>query len=233
MADRYLITGASRGVGEALARALVARGDAVVGWSRTGVGTDMPGYRDMRVDVTDAAAVAASFATLRSGGELPDVVVLGAGASSAAPALLQDPTQFAQVMDVNAGGAFLVAREALRAMLRARQGRIIFISSINTRLHSAGGVAYNASKAAVEEMTRTLARECGTADITVNALGLSLVEGDGMAAALTDAEVARKGALMAKPEPIGADELVHAVDFLASPGARSITGQVIHFGGVV
>jgi 3-oxoacyl-[acyl-carrier protein] reductase len=106
------------------------------------------------------------------------------------------------------------------------------VSSVNTRLHSPGGVAYNASKAAVEEMSRTLAHECSVGDVTVNTLGLSLVEGEGMAASLTDEEIRRKTDQMPRPEPIGIPALLNAIDFLAAPEASAITGQTIFFGGV-
>lgn len=231
MSHRYLITGASRGVGRGLADALAARGDEVIGCSRSGSDLTRGSYEDVIMDVTDAAAVAAVFAGLRERSALPDVVVLGAGVASASPALFQSPAAFRDVLDANVVGAFTVAREALHGMLRAGAGRIVFLSSINTRLHSPGGLAYNASKAAVEEMTRTLARECTAGDVTVNALGLSLVAGEGMAAALTESEVARKSAQLPRPEPVGIPEIVHALDFLVAPAARSVTGQVIFFGG--
>lgn len=229
---RFLITGTSRGVGLALASGLVARGDRVVGCSRSGSPLAHAGYTDLTLDVTDASAVTSAFAEMRQQDLLPDVVVLGAGAASASPALFQDAGGFSDVLNVNVGGAFNVAREALRAMMRAGYGRVIFMSSINTRLHSAGGVAYNASKAAVEEMARTLARECSVGDVTVNTIGLSLVEGDGMAATLTDDETRRKANQMPRPDPIGIPELIHVVDFLTARDARAITGQTIFFGGV-
>ncbi len=203
-----------------------------MGCSRSGSTLTHPQYVDLVLDVTDSAAVADSFKSLRQQDLLPDVVVLGAGASSMSPALFQDAEAFTDVLAINVAGAFFVAREALRAMMRAGYGRIIFVSSINTRLHSPGGVAYNASKAAVEEMGRTLAHECSVGDVTVNTLGLSLVEGEGMAASLTDDEIRRKTDRMPRPEPIGIPAVLHAIDFLAAPEASAITGQTIFFGGV-
>ncbi len=231
MARRYLITGASRGVGLAVAEALVGRGDDVVGCSRSGASLTAATYEDLRLDVTDAPAVTAAFTDLRGRAHLPDVVLLGAGMAAASPALFQDPKVFEEVLRANVLGAFLVAREALRGMMRTGFGRVIFVSSINTRLHSVGGVAYNASKAAVEEMAMSLAQECRAADVTVNAIGLSLMEGDGMAAALTDAEVVRKSERLAKPSPVPVSTLVHTIDFLAAPEAAAVTGQCIFFGG--
>jgi 3-oxoacyl-[acyl-carrier protein] reductase len=229
---RYLVTGTSRGVGQALAAGLVARGDQVVGCSRSGSSLADPHYVDLALDVTNAPAVAEAFAGLRQQNMLPDVVVLCAGVTSASPALFQSADDFEEVLATNVGGAFFVAREALRAMMRSGFGRIIFLSSINTRLHSAGGVAYNASKAAVEEMGRTLARECPVGDVTVNTLGLSLVEGAGMAADLTDEETRRKAVQLPRPDPISVPAVLHAIDFLAAPEAAAITGQTIFFGGV-
>lgn len=229
---RYLITGTSRGVGRALAAGLIARGDEVVGCSRSGSTLTAPRYVDLVLDVTNASAVAEAFVGLRRKDLLPDVVVLCAGATSASPALFQRADVFEEVLFTNVGGAFFVAREALRAMMRTGYGRIIFLSSINTRLHSAGGVAYNASKAAVEEMGRTLARECPVGDVTVNTLGLSLVQGEGMAADLTGGETRRKAVQMPRPDPISAPAILHAIDFLTAPEAAAVTGQTIFFGGV-
>jgi len=229
---RYLITGASRGVGLALITALTGRGNQVVGCSRTGSPLVASGYDDVLLDVTDQASVSSVFAALRESEMLPDVVVLGAGATAASPIMFQDSVVFEDVLRTNILGAFLVAREALRGMMRSGFGRIIFVSSINTRLHSAGGVAYNASKRGLEEMAATFAGECGAGDITVNTLGLSLVEGEGMAAGLTAAETSRKSDRLVKSAPVSMVELVHAIDFLSAPAARSITGQVIFFGGV-
>lgn len=233
MAYRYLVTGASRGVGHAVAEALAARGDVVIGWSRSGTAPEIASLHPMAVDVTDAGQVTEAFAQLRNDQLLPDVAFLAAGATAASPALHQRSDQFERVLAVNVVGAFNVAREALRGMVRKGFGRIVLVSSINTRIHSAGGVAYNASKAAVEEMGRCLAGEARIGDVTVNTLGLSLVAGEGMAAGLTEAEVARKVGRLTKTEPIDVTAVLHAMDFLASPQASAITGESIFFGGAL
>ena len=135
-------------------------------------------------------------------------------------------------LETNLVGAFTVLRETIKHMMRAKRGRIVNISSINVPLGSVGGALYNASKAGLENLGHTLAREIGAADITVNTIGLSLVAGSGMAADLSDKALADKQAGLIRPDPITTEEIAHAIDFFASDAARNITNQIVYFGGV-
>ena len=107
------------------------------------------------------------------------------------------------------------------------------MTSINVPMASVGGVAYNASKAGLDAMMRTLVNEIGPAeDITLNALGLSLVAQSGMVEGLSEAALVAKVSRLPKPALLEVAEIIHALDFLAAPEARNITGQTLYFGGV-
>ena len=117
-------------------------------------------------------------------------------------------------------------------MQRQRYGRIVNFSSINVPLGSVGSALYNASKAGVEAMARALTRECGNVDITINTLGLSLVANSGMLDSLSPKALAAKQEALLKPKVLEVEEIMHAINFFASPLARNISCQTVYFGGV-
>ncbi len=161
-----------------------------------------------------------------------DVVINNAGVSSSRLALFTPASVFMSVLEANLLGAFIVMRESIRLMKRAKFGRIINFSSINVPLASVGGASYNASKAALENLSITLSRECASDDITINCIGLSLVSESGMVDGLSQEALAAKQQQLIKPSLLGIQDVLHAINFFASPHARSITGQTIYFGGV-
>jgi len=227
-----LITGSSRGIGRAIAGHLLEQGDTVIGCARGECDLQHKNYRHFRADISDDATVRAMFAAIASEDGRLDLLINNAGIGLSRLALLTSSAEFSSVLQVNLLGTFIVCREALRLMKRARFGRIVNFSSINVPLASVGGVAYNATKAALENMTVTLARECADEDITINCIGLSLVAGTGMIDALDAKALAAKQQGLIKPALIGNADVLHAIEFFAAPEARNITGQTIYFGGV-
>jgi 3-oxoacyl-[acyl-carrier protein] reductase len=223
-----LVTGGNRGIGLAIARAFLADGDKVAVATRDGTGPD--GAMAVRCDVTDGAAVDAAFAEVEERHGPVEVLVANAGVTRDTLIARMSDEDFAAVVDTNLGGAFRVARRATRGMLRARRGRLIFISSVVGLLGSAGQANYAASKAGLVGLARSLARELGSRSITVNIVAPGFVETD-MTAAL-DAERRDKvlGAI-----PLGryatADEIAGVVRFLASDAAAYITGAVVPIDG--
>jgi 3-oxoacyl-[acyl-carrier protein] reductase len=167
----------------------------------------------------------AEIASTRGG---VDLLINNAGSASSQVALLMSSATFASVVQTNLVGTFIVTREALRLMKRRRFGRIINFSSINVPLASVGGAAYNASKAALESLAKTLSRECANDDIAINCIGLSLVAGSGMVEAVAPAALAAKQQALIKPASLDIAEVMHAIEFFASPQARNITGQTIY-----
>lgn len=227
-----LVTGTSRGLGWAIARALLERGDVVFGCSRGEATIEHPAYRHTQTELTEAAAVEGMFGRIRQAqaGHL-GLVVHSAGVSHRRLAVMTSAAEADAVIRGNLLATFLVNREAMKAMRRRRQGRIVNLSSINVRQAALGSALYNASKSGIETLTRSLSRECAEGDITINCLGLSLVKDGGMADEVTGVARAERLGSLVKADPLAVAEVLHAIDFLASPLARSITGETLYFGG--
>lgn len=227
-----LITGASRSIGRALAGHYAGAGHRVFGCARGDSDLAHENYTHIAADITDEAAVRDVFKAVTDAGAAVDLLINNAGITQAKPALLTTSAEAADILETNLVGAFTVLRETIKHMMRAKHGRIVNFSSINVPLGSVGGALYNASKAGLENLGHTLAREIGKADITINTIGLSLVEGSGMAGGLSDKGLADKQAALIRPDLITTGEIAHAVDFFASREAGNITNQVVYFGGV-
>lgn len=227
-----LITGASRGLGKALAEEYLNAGLTVYGCSRQASTIDHPHYMHFAVDVSDEVGVSAMIKAI-SALKLPvNLLINNAGLTQASLGILTRAASAQDILGTNLLGNFLVSREALKLMQRQRYGRIVNFSSINVPLGSVGSALYNASKAGVEAMAKVLTRECGNADITINTLGLSLVANSGMLESLSPKALAMKQDALLKPKVLEVEEIMHAINFFASPLARNISCQTVYFGGV-
>lgn len=227
-ARHVVVTGASRGIGRAVAAALVAAGDRVLALSRTGEGPD--GAAGLPVDVTDPVAVSEAVARSVEERGPVDVLIASAGASADALAARTSPGLWDEVLTTNLTGSFNAARAVLPSMMRARRGRIVLVSSVIAARGGVGLAAYGASKGGLEGLTRSLARELAPRDITVNAVAPGFVD-TGMTATLSDR--ARETYLAATPlgRTARVEEVVAPILFLASPGASYITGAVLAVDG--
>jgi len=228
MSRSVLVTGGNRGIGLAIARRFAAAGDAVTITSRSGDAID--GLTVARCDVRDAAAVDDAFKAAEAANGPVEVVVANAGTTSDQLLALMSEDAFTSVVDTNLTGAYRVAKRAVRPMMRLRRGRIIFISSVVGMLGSGGQANYAASKAGLIGMARSLARELGSRNITVNVVAPGFADTD-MTAGLSEE---RKKAIVASV-PLGrtasADEVAGVVQFLAGPDAAYVTGAVIPVDG--
>ncbi|HXP20455.1 MAG TPA: 3-oxoacyl-ACP reductase FabG [Streptosporangiaceae bacterium] len=228
MSRSVLVTGGNRGIGLAIARRMAAAGDAVTVTSRSG--DEIPGLTVARCDVRDAAAVDEAFAAAEAAHGPVEVVVANAGVTRDQLLALMSEDAFTSVIDTNLTGAYRVARRAVRPMIKLRRGRIIFISSVVGLLGSGGQANYAASKAGLIGMARSLARELGSRNITVNVVAPGFADTDMTAELPQD----RKQAIVASV-PLGriasADEVAGVVQFLAGPDAAYITGAVIPVDG--
>ena len=224
MSRHVIVTGASRGIGAAIAEFFIAAGDRVVAFSRSG---DAPEgcALSLSLDVADSAAL--NDAVKRAVAELGpvDVVVVNAGVTKDGLALRMSDEQWREVLSTDLDGAFYTARAALASMVRARQGSIIFIGSISPFIGVPGQANYAAAKAGLVGLARALAKEVATRGITVNVVAPGLIETD-----MTSDLGAAKDQ-MAAMIPMGRlgqpDDIAGVVGFLASNHARYITGAVL------
>ncbi|MGZ5278071.1 MAG: 3-oxoacyl-ACP reductase FabG [Caldimonas sp.] len=229
-----LVTGASRGIGRAIAAELAKRGYQVTGTATSEAGAAaigealaaFPGCRGIVLDVTDGEAVDAvvkQFPVLH-------VLVNNAGITRDMLSMRMKDEDWHAVIATNLTAVFRASRAALRPMMKQRYGRIVNITSVVGASGNPGQANYAAAKAGVAGMTRSLAREVGSRGITVNCVAPGFIETD-MTRSLAEAQTA---ALLAQI-PLGrlgqASEVAHAVAFLASPEAGYITGTELHVNG--
>lgn len=225
-----LVTGANRGLGLAIAEHLAHRGFRVVGTYRDTHPEDDSGIGWVRLDVTDTASVDAAFAEVEERYGPVEVVVSNAGITRDGLVLRMSDDDFTSVLDANLTGAFRVARRAAKAMVRARRGRIVFVSSIVGRVGQAGQVNYAASKAGVAGMAKSLARELASRNICVNVVEPGPLPTD-MTAALTDDQRAQLVAAVPLGRMGEPTEVAAAVEFLASDAASYVTGVTLAVDG--
>ncbi|MCW2503889.1 MAG: fabG [Actinomycetia bacterium] len=228
MGRSVLVTGGNRGIGLAIARAFAAQGDQVAVTHR---GSGAPeGLFGVKCDVTDSGSVEAAFAAVEAEHGPVEILVANAGITDDTLLLRMTEDQFTRVLDANLTGSYRVAKRAAAKMLRARRGRLIFISSVVGLSGSAGQVNYAASKAGLVGMARSIARELGSRSITANVVAPGFVDTD-MTAALPED---RKKEILASV-PLGRyaspEEVAGVVTWLASDAAAYVTGAVIPVDG--
>lgn len=222
-----LITGGNRGLGLACAQAFSALGDRVAVTSRSG---SVEGFLTVKCDVTSADEVDAAFTEVEEQLGAPEVVVANAGVTRDGLSMKMADDAFTSVVDANLTGAFRVARRAIPKMMRARSGRLIFMSSVAGLTGSAGQVNYASSKAGLVGLARSLARELAPRNITANVVAPGPITTD-MTAALTDEQRAALVEAVPLARPGTPEEVAAAVTFLASPEAAYITGAVLPVDG--
>ena len=237
-----LVTGASRGIGAAIARALAGRGAAVAVAYRTradaadevvhAIETAGGRARAFAIDLHDLAAIPDLFARVDAAFGGVDILVNNAGSVGAGALVDLDPAQLDAIFRVNVQAVAIASREAARRMTDGT-GRIISISSLNGRIQSPGASVYAASKAAIESFTRSWAAELGARGITVNAVAPGFT-GTEMLASVTPRETWAAIASMTAMGRVGRPEdIADVVAFLASDAARWVTGQIIGADGCV
>jgi 3-oxoacyl-[acyl-carrier protein] reductase len=223
-----LVTGGSRGIGLACAQRFAALGDRVAVTYNSSAPPD--GLFGVKCDVTSTQSVDEAFAAIEAELGPVEVLVSNAGITKDTLLLRMSEADFTSVIDANLTAAYRVAKRATQGMLRARAGRIIFMSSVVGLLGSAGQANYAASKAGLVGLARSLARELGSRNITVNVVAPGPVATD-MTAALSEKRLAE----LTQAVPLGRmatpDELAGVVTFLASADAAYITGAVIPVDG--
>ena len=237
--QRALVTGASRGIGKAIALALGARGATVVGTATTAPGAkSITDYLQaagaqgggVQLDVRVDANVESVVADFEKNYGAVSILVNNAGITQDNLAMRMKETEWDAVIDTNLKSVFRLSKAVLRGMLKARSGRIINVTSVVGSSGNAGQINYAAAKAGIAGMTRSLAREIGSRGVTVNCVAPGFIDTD-MTRALSEEQ---KTALL-QQIPLGRlgnpEDVAAAVAFLASPQAAYITGTTLHVNG--
>ena len=230
-----LVTGASRGIGAAIADALCADGFRVTGTATTQGGAEsiaerlqVYGGAGRMLKVDDDGSVDALLAELAD--DLPLVLVNNAGITRDNLLLRMKADEWNDVLNANVGGLYRLCKPLLRPMMKARWGRIVNISSVVGRSGNAGQTNYAASKAGIEGFSRALAHEVGSRGITVNAVAPGYIATD-MTDALTDEQMAALTQSIALGRLGRPEDVAGVVAFLVSDRAAYITGETIHVNG--
>jgi|TARA_B100001059_G_scaffold75383_2_gene72996 3-oxoacyl-[acyl-carrier protein] reductase len=234
-----LVTGASRGIGQAIAHALAAQGAVVVGTATSDQGAQAigeklaaAGYKGtgMKLDVRDPESIAAVLAAITESYGAPAILVNNAGITADNLLMRMKDDEWDDVIGTNLSSVYRLSKAVLRGMTKGRWGRIINISSVVGGMGNAGQSNYAAAKAGMEGFTRALAREVGSRAITVNAVAPGFIDTD-MTRALNDSQ----RSVMLEQIPLArlgqAEEIAAAVAFLASESAGYITGATLPVNG--
>jgi 3-oxoacyl-[acyl-carrier protein] reductase len=234
-----LVTGASRGIGRAIALLLAQRGAKVIGTATTDAGAagitqwlndeGLQG-RGIVLDVASAASVDAALKNIESNEGSPGILVNNAGITRDNLLLRMKPEEWDDIVNTNLGSVYRLSKAVLRGMMKARRGRIISIASVVGVMGNAGQSNYAAAKAGIIGFSKSLAREIGSRGITVNVVAPGFIATDMTAqlppeqqqALLQQIALGRLGAVA---------DIAHAVGFLASPEAGYITGETLHVNG--
>lgn len=231
-----LVTGASRGIGAAIADRLVADGYFVAGTATSDAGAQAISARlaangvGLRLNVADSESVSQCLAQVAEASGAPLVLVNNAGITKDNLLMRMTEAEWGDVIDTNLSGAFRVAKPVLRGMLKARWGRIVNVGSVVGRLGNPGQGNYVASKAGLEGFTRSLAMEVASRGVTVNAVAPGFIATD-----MTDELTQEQKDVMLDRIPLGrmgeAEEIAATVGFLCSDQASYITGQTLQVNG--
>ncbi|MEU8943226.1 3-oxoacyl-ACP reductase FabG (plasmid) [Streptomyces goshikiensis] len=228
MSRTVLITGGNRGIGLSIARAFADNGDKVAVTSRSGEAPE--GLFGVRCDVTDPESARRAVAEVEAQYGPVAVLVSNAGITRDALAPMMSEEDFEDVLQTNLVGSFRMARLVSRSMISAKWGRIVFISSIMGFLGSPGQSNYAASKSGMLGLTRSLAWELGSRNVTVNMVTPGLIETE-MIEKVTDKRRAQLLAQTPLRRTGAPEEVAEVVKFLASDGAAYVTGSAIPIGG--
>lgn len=231
-----LVTGASRGIGKAIAEKLVACGATVIGTATTEKGAEaISQYLDqngkgLALNVTDEASIESVISTIKAEFGDIDILVNNAGITRDNLLMRMKEDEWQDILDTNLTSVFRLSKALMRTMMKKRYGRIITIGSVVGTMGNAGQANYAAAKAGLIGFSKSLAHEVASRGITVNVVAPGFIETD-MTAALTDEQKALTLAQVPAGRLGEPTEIANAVAFLASDEASYITGETLHVNG--
>lgn len=237
--DIALVTGASRGIGKAIALELARRGATVIGTATSESGAQSitqwlseGGFkgRGLVLNVAQPESVDALLKEIEAKEGSPTVLVNNAGITRDNLLLRMKPEEWDEIMNTNLGSIYRLSKAVLRGMMKARRGRIISIASVVGVMGNAGQTNYAAAKAGIIGFSKSLAREVGSRNITVNVVAPGFIATD-MTAQLAAEQQQQLAAQVALGRLGAPEDIAHAVAFLASPEASYITGETLHVNG--
>lgn len=237
--DVALVTGASRGIGRAIALELGRRGATIIGTATSEAGAQAITQalqeagikgRGLVLNVATQASVDAALEQIEQQEGAPSILVNNAGITRDNLLLRMKPEEWDEIMNTNLGSVYRMSKAVLRGMMKARRGRIVNIASIVGVMGNAGQTNYAAAKAGIIGFTKSLAREVGSRNVTVNVVAPGFIATD-----MTAQLPAEQQEQLVKQVSVGrlgsVEDIAHAVAFLASPQAGYITGETLHVNG--
>jgi 3-oxoacyl-[acyl-carrier protein] reductase len=234
--DIALVTGASRGIGQAIAKALAGAGAKVIGTATTEAGaTGITSWlgnngRGAVLDVGNAASIDALLGDLDARGEMPTILVNNAAITRDTLLLRMKPEDWDAVIATNLTSVFRLSKGVLKRMMNDRRGRIVSLTSIVGLTGNPGQANYAAAKAGILGFTKSLAREIASRGITVNAVAPGFIDTD-MTRTLSDEQRSALTSQVPMARLGAVDDIAAAVLFLCSPGASYVTGETLHVNG--
>ena len=228
-----LVTGATRGIGKAIADKLKADNYKVLGTATSDQGVDTlngNGIEGYLLDLNSKDSIDRFWSQLESDNKIISVLVNNAGITRDNIVLRMSDEEWSDIMNVHLYGTFQLSRRALKMMLKNKWGRIINVSSASASIGNRGQSNYAAAKAGVEAFTKSLAKEVGKRDITINAIAPGFISTD-----MTENNKGVNADYLVKEIPLGRfgepKEVASLISFICSDGASYITGQTIHING--
>lgn len=231
MQSVIVITGTSKGIGEALSQYYLSKNCIVIGCSRKTSSFEHENYRHFELDVSDEKAVVSMIRSVKKEFEKIDVLINNAGMASMNHLLTTSVQSVEKLFNTNFLGTFLFLREASKVMMKQKSGRIVNFSTIATPLKLEGEAIYAASKAAIENLTQTASKELAPFNITVNAIGPTPIQTDLIKAVPKEKieELLNKQTL----KRFGTfEDIKNVIDFFIDEKSNFITGQIVYLGGV-
>lgn len=226
-----LITGSRKGIGRQLSEYFLTLGHQVIGCSRTESNLEHINYTHYCLDVADEGAVKNIFSAIRKNFGKLDVLINNAGVASMNHLLLTPGSTVDKLFQTNFKGTFLFSREAAKLMQKNRFGRIVNFSTVAVALDLEGEAIYAASKNAVEQLTRVMAKEVGGLGITVNCVGPTPIDTD-LIRAVPKNKIEELIAHQAVRKMGTFGDVINVIDFFINPKSDFISGQTIYLGGV-